>query len=85
VGSLHENELDIYDMSGNVDEWCLDWHAPYSVSSQNNPLGPSSGECKVYRGGNWRGDFSLCETIHRNKLKPYGTDPALGLRLALNI
>lgn len=85
VGSLYGNELDIYDMSGNVDEWCLDWHAPYSVGSQNNPLGPSFGECKVYRGGNWRGDFSLCETIRRNKLPPHGTDPTLGLRLALNI
>lgn len=51
VGTLGPNELDLFDMSGNVWEWCRDFYAPYTPESQVNPTGPSTGTTRVYRGG----------------------------------
>jgi formylglycine-generating enzyme required for sulfatase activity len=57
AGQKSPNELGIYDMSGNVYEWCSDyWSFSYSSSSQTNPAGPSSGSHRVFRGGGWN-DF----------------------------
>ena len=51
VGTKAPNELGLYDMSGNVDEWCMDYYGPYTSSAQTNPTGPSSGVYRILRGG----------------------------------
>ena len=57
VGSFEPNKLGLYDMHGNVGEWCWDIYAPYDVSQSVNPTGPISGTRRVYRGGGWN-DFA---------------------------
>lgn len=88
VGQKMPNELDIYDMSGNVSEWCQDWYDPnyYSLSeeNENNPTGPATGEQRVGRGGNWMTEASSCRCFCREAYLPSTKGWALGLRLALD-
>ena len=84
VGTKAPNELGIYDMSGNVCEWCQDWIGSYSSSAQTNPKGPSSGSDRVLRGGSWYYGARYCRMAFRYGITPgYGYNN-LGLRLALS-
>ena len=76
------NELGIYDMTGNVWEWCSDWNGAYSSAAQTNPTGPATGSERVFRGGSWFSDATRCRVAGRGSSTPAFSDDNLGLRLA---
>ena len=83
VGTKAPNELGIYDMSGNVLEWCSDWYGNYSSASQTNPKGPTSGSYRVLRGGGWYSLAGFCRVSNRSYDSPDLRYYSLGVRLAL--
>ena len=83
VATKAPNELSLYDMTGNVWEWCADWYGDYSSSPQTNPTGPASGSKRVCRGGSWNSNAVRCRVSTRSSQVPAYRAYRQGLRLAL--
>lgn len=84
VKSKRCNEQYLYDMSGNVWEWCQDWHGLYSDTAQTNPQGPATGQFRIVRGGAWSDGVRYSRTTCRMRYLPGAQNHFLGFRLAMN-
>ncbi len=82
VGGKKPNDLGIYDMSGNVWEWCWDWYGSYSSSTQTDPMGLNSGSIRVNRGGSWGSCATGCRVADRDYGNPTVSYYFIGFRLA---
>ena len=83
VKTKSPNELGLYDMSGNVHEWCQDWYGDYSAGAQTNPKGPATASNRVYRGASWHCTARDCRVSDRYGGYPDGGYNNIGLRLVL--
>jgi formylglycine-generating enzyme required for sulfatase activity len=82
IGKKEPNELGLYDMSGNVMEWCWEWLGDYTADPKDNPVGPPSGLYRVIRGGGWSVTAFYGRVAYRHNNNPYYRGINLGLRVA---
>jgi formylglycine-generating enzyme required for sulfatase activity len=87
VGSYPANNFGLFDMHGNVWEWCADWldSLGYQHSPKRDPQGPEAGQMRVLRGGSWRNHAVTCRSAYRNGLRPNARDSATGFRVVLEV
>ena len=86
VGEKLPNELGLYDMGGNVEEWCSDWYGLYTEAAQTNPTGASSGTARVVRGASWNQAWYSCRpTARYDGGYPTYAHPRRGLRIAMSV
>ncbi len=85
VGSYPPNAWGLYDMHGNVWEWCSDWYDDNSTGAQTNPAEPSAWSYRVLRGGSWNDDARRCRSASRSGIHPDDGNYDIGIRLVSSL